>query len=172
MANLDRRLIPFIEMLTELGLDWLAFELIDGVRRGREPAVSPEVLKLAREHVRTGKSEVTEYDGSIAVESDPLVGDEQLDWVARYVDERIYATLTEMAIALDNIDRIVDSTREDQATIAPLPDTMPQAAIVLLDGDEQMKVGRHQIEEAQTQIPILREALAKWLASTRQDLAQ
>lgn len=54
MVTLDRRLIPFLEMLTEEGLDWLAFELIDGVRRGREPEEAPEALADARELVQRG----------------------------------------------------------------------------------------------------------------------
>jgi hypothetical protein len=40
------------------------------------------------------------------------------------------------------------------------------------NGEEDRQVGRAQVEEAQGQLPKLREALASWLASTRADLAE
>ena len=56
MAILDPRLIPFIEMLADLGLDWLAFELIEGVRRGEEPVETEDALALVRQRIRTRDS--------------------------------------------------------------------------------------------------------------------
>jgi hypothetical protein len=171
MAILDRRLIPFIEMLTELGLDWLVFELVDGIRRGRESEESAESLKLAREHVRSGKIELAEREPGASVEAEPLVGDEQLDWVANFVDERLTATLAEMAASLDNIDGIVGPIRHEAAVKPFQADAAPSPALVLLDGEEQRKVGRPQLEEARAQLPKLREALASWLASAQTGLA-
>ena len=49
MAILDRRLIPFIEMLAELGMDWLAFELMEGIRLGREPVAREDELARLRQ---------------------------------------------------------------------------------------------------------------------------
>ena len=51
MAVLDPRLLPFIEMLAELGMDWLVFELVDGIRRGDEPAEDEYALTLARQQI-------------------------------------------------------------------------------------------------------------------------
>jgi hypothetical protein len=65
MAILDRRLIPFIEMLADLGLDWLAFELIDGIRRGREPEESAKALMVARERVRAGEVKLVEREPAL-----------------------------------------------------------------------------------------------------------
>lgn len=172
MAILDRRLIPFIEMLTELGLDWLVFELVDGIRRGRELEESAELLKLAREHVRSGKTDLAEREPGATVEPEPLLGDKQLDWAARYVDERLTATLAEMAASLDNIDGIVGPICDEEAAKAFQADAAPSPALVLLDGEEQRKVGRPQVEEAQGHLPKLRGALASWLASPQTGLAQ
>ena len=52
MAILDPRLLPFIEVLAELGMDWLAFELVDGVRRGKEPVEDEAALRRARDRTR------------------------------------------------------------------------------------------------------------------------
>lgn len=48
MAVLDPRLMPLIEMLTTVAADWLAFELIDGNRRGREVEETANALTIAR----------------------------------------------------------------------------------------------------------------------------
>jgi hypothetical protein len=168
MAILDRRLIPFIEMLTDLGLDWLAFELVDGIRRGREPEETAEALIVAREQVRAGKVNAVKSEPAVGIETEPLLGDDQLEWTARYVDERLRETLAEMMVSLDNIDGIVGLPPDKVVA-----DTHPgAAAIVLRDGDEDRKVGRPQVEEARNQLLKLRGALASWLASTRTDIAQ
>ncbi len=166
MAILDRRLIPFIEMLTELGLDWLAFELVDGVRRGREPEESTEALMLARLRVRSGKVEIVEREQVASVDAEPLLGDDQLDWAAHYVDERLTETLAEMSASLENIDGIVEPSLPEE-----IADGHPTPTIILLVGDDDRKVGRAQVKEAQAQLPKLREALSSWLASTRTDTA-
>jgi hypothetical protein len=168
MAILDRRLIPFIEMLADLGLDWLAFELVDGIRRGLEPEEPAEVLIMARELVRAGEVNIFKSEPAAGIETEPLVGDDQLDWAARYVDERFKEALAEMLASLDNIDGIVGAPADKAAA-----DTHPgAAAIVLRDGDQDRKIGRAQVEEARNQLLKLSEELASWLASTRTDIAQ
>ena len=51
MAILDPRLLPLLETLAASGADWLAFEIVDGVRRGREPEEpeEPEARVVRRE---------------------------------------------------------------------------------------------------------------------------
>jgi len=73
-----------------------------------------------------------------------------------------------MSASLDNIDGIVGATGDEEATAA----RPAAAALVMRNGEEDRQVGRAQVEEAQGQLPKLREALASWLASTRADLAE
>lgn len=49
MAILDARYLPFIEILTELGMDWLASDRIEGIPRGNEPLEDEHALAQARE---------------------------------------------------------------------------------------------------------------------------
>ena len=44
MAILEARLLPLIETLAEAGADWLAFEVVDGIRAGR---VAEEHLEMS-----------------------------------------------------------------------------------------------------------------------------
>ncbi len=164
MAILDPRLIPFIEMLTELGLDWLAFELIEGVRRGQEPVETEAALALARQRVRTRDPEKFTHIPGDSVEGEPLLGDVQLEWTVRYVAERLNATLTEMSKSIDALDAIVASGRLGQTET-----TEASADLVLLDVEHERRSSRTQVEEARAQLPKLRHSLDNWLASTRSD---
>ena len=170
MAILDRRLIPLIEMLTELGIDWLAFELMEVIRLGREPVEGEDQLALARQVARHGKAEtfksVTfEGDPEDSVLAEPLLGDGQLEWAARYVGERIEAVLAEMFASIGALDDIVASGRDRSAK-----DGEASTVLVLLDAEADQPVGVTQIEEAQAHVAQLRRSLASWLASVRPDL--
>ena len=170
MAILDRRLIPLIEMLTELGIDWLAFELLEGIRLGREPVEGEDQLALARQAARHGTAEtfkaVTfEGDPEDSVFAEPLLGDIQLEWAAHYVGNRIEAILAEMSASIGALDEIVASGRDRAAT-----DDKASTVLVLLDTEEDQPVGVTQIAEAQARVTQLRRSLANWLESTRPDL--
>ena len=168
MAILDRRLTPIIEMLAELGMDWLAFELIEGVRRGQELVENEDALELARQwRRRTREAENFARNPEDSVEGEPLLGDAQLEWAAGYVHERLEATLAEMSASLGALDKIVVSGREPQTKT-----TEPSAVLVLLDAEEDRKVSRTQVEEAQAQLPKLSESLEAWLTSMRSDHSQ
>jgi hypothetical protein len=51
MAKIDPRLLPLIEALSASGADWLAFEILDGIRTGRRAEDSEEELRDARRAV-------------------------------------------------------------------------------------------------------------------------
>lgn len=167
MAMMDQRLIPFIEMLIELGMDWLAFELIEGVRRGQEPIEKEDALALARQKARTGSAEKFARNPGDSVVEDPLVGDNQLEWAARSVSERLEATLAEISASLCALDEMVASDREGQAKIAE-----HSAVLVLIDEEQDREVSRTQVEEAQGQLDGLRQSLETWLVSTQSDIDQ
>lgn len=170
MAILDPRLIPLIELLAELDLDWLAFELIEGVRRGREPSETKSALAIARRLSRISDPRKFKPNPTDRIEEEQplgvaqLVGDAQLVWAVSYVTERFEAALAEMSESLDALDEIVLSDR-----IGLVDATESSAVLVLLDGEEERKVDRTRVKEAQAQLPNLQQSLENWLTSTRSD---
>ena len=96
MAILNQRLVLLIETLKELGVDWLAFELIDSIRRGEEPEEDERALALTRE--RAGTAHPTAMEQSPWADAGPKAYSDngQLDWAVRYTHERLAATLTEI----------------------------------------------------------------------------
>ncbi len=172
MAVFDPRLSPLIEALAGAGLDWLAFEVVEGIRRGREPEESAEALKRARENAERGELQRIEADAPLYSESIPLVGDEQLHWAADYVAERLDMAMKEMATSLENIDRLAGSSRPGRPARAEEVNGTPSATIVLVDGDQQWKVGRTQVQEAASGLPELRDALSAWLSAARTGLLE
>lgn len=169
MATIDPRLIPLIGMLADIGLDWLVFEIMEGIRRGREPLESPEALRLAREQVRQGE-QVRPVSKGKAGDFAPLVGDEQLEWAARHVADRIDAALRELDAAIGNLDDIMSSDAPGKgrdglsaATAAPLAPVI----VALADGDDVRKISRSDVAEASADLPALRDALDRWLQAAR-----
>ena len=167
MAILDRRLIPFIEMLTELGIDWLAFELMEGIRLGRVSVENESELRLVPHWAGHGKAVTFEGDPEDGALAELLLGDSQLEWAARYVGERLEAVLAEMSASIGALDEIVASGRDRPAKIAEA-----STMLVLLNPDEDRPVGVTEIEEAQTHLAQLRQSLEDWLANSRPDLDQ
>lgn len=162
MAILDRHLTPFLEMLSELDLDWLVFEIIDGIRRGQELEETEDALALARGDITSGDAKRIVYDSEDNDEGKPILGDDQLEWAAQYVKERLEATLAEMGASLDNLDDIIAAGR-DQST----EDAGFSTTLVLGEGEEGLKVDRARVKKAQAELPKLQQALTEWLTSTR-----
>ena len=169
MAILDPRLLPFIEVLAELGMDWLAFELVDGVRRGKEPVEDEAALRRARDRAwrASDAEEDTERFGSPGGTATPILGDDQLEWAARYVDERLRAAVDQIAHSLDALDEIV-------AGLDARPSDTPVATTrLVLRGDESADtVGRAEVDGARARLPALREALDAWVRHERLDPRQ
>ena len=169
MAILDPRLLPFIEVLAELGMDWLAFELVDGVRRGKEPVEDEAALRRARDRTRRASDvgEDKEQFGSAGGAATPLLGDDQLEWAARYVDERLRAAFDQIAHSLDALDEIV-------AGLDARPSDAPMATTrLVLRGDESAyTVGRAEVDGARVRLSALRVALDAWVLSERSDSRQ
>ena len=162
MAILSQRLVPLIEILTELGVDWLAFELIDGIRRGEEPEEDERELALTRERAGTAHPvEMRQYrpadDGP-----KPYADDGQLEWAVRYICERLGATLAEMTDSIDVLDEIVDDGDAKRSLRSHA------SAVLVLDGGEHA-VGRAQVKAAQARLSELRKALDAWVNSTRSE---
>lgn len=170
MAIVNPRLIPFIEMLAELGVDWLAAELIDGIRRGQEPTEEEDALAQARQRARAKQVEKISPAFRDSVAAEPLPGYRQLEWAADYVYARVEATLAEMSASISALDEIVASDSEGHVK-APA-----SVNLVLRDGDANAEEGqsasRADVEAARAQLSDLRSALDAWLDSSQSDTDQ
>ncbi len=169
MAILDPRLLPLIDVLAQVGMDWLAFELVEGVRRGEEPVEDGSALRRARDRAKrtSDASEQTERFAAPTAAATPFQGDDQLEWAVRYVEERLFAALDQMAESLDALDEIVSG--------ADAPSTVTRTATtrLLLRGHDRVDaIGRLEVDRARTQLPALRVALDSWLGNERSDSPQ
>ena len=164
MAILNQHLVALIELLTELGIDWLAFELIEGIRRGEEPLEDERTLALARYRAGDQHREETVEHPWANYEPRPIPDVSQSEWAARYVVERLGATLAQMTYSLDLLDEIVDDRDVDES-----PGSRPSAVLILLVGGEEVAVDRAGIAAAHARLPELREALDAWVVRARSE---
>lgn len=171
MAVVNPSLIPFIEMLAELGIDWLAVELFDGIRRGQEPMEEDDALAQSRPRARAKQVEELPPGFHDSVAAEPLVGHRQLEWAADYVYARVEATLAEMSASISALDEIVASDSEGQVRR-----TSASVTLVLRDGDANAEEGRStsrtDVEAARAKLSELRSVLDAWLDSNQSDTDQ
>ena len=151
-------------MTAELGMDWLAFELVEGVRRGDEPPEDGFTLRGIRERAN-GPSDVlenTERFPSPVGPATPFLGDDRLEWAVRYVGERPRAALDEMACSLDTLDEIVSGV-DARPSVAPIPTTR----LILRSDDRVDSVDRAKVEGTRGRLSTLQGALDSWLLNER-----
>ena len=162
--------MELIDALSEVGLGWLAFELVDGVRRGIEPVESPDTLSIVRKRIRDGVAEVVEPQPEAREESDQLTGDRQLIWAAEYVQARIEQSLMAAKASLKLFDQVVDGDAdlETGKTIR----LMMRTSLVMQDERVEQIVNRLQVSQAMRQLGPLREALSKWIPKSEPEASQ
>ncbi|MFW2227767.1 MULTISPECIES: hypothetical protein [Rhizobium] len=163
MATLDPRLFELFETLRASQLDWMIFELMEGIQAGRHPKESPDNLARARHEVQSDSS--PEFVVSPMSEAAPISGDEQIEWAVQYVADRLDATLAELGKAADNLDTIVNGNAA-KTTIIP-KQGQQEVTIELADGDGARKLGRNDIVAASVELPGLRKELEAWSAQVR-----
>jgi hypothetical protein len=95
MAIIEPRLLPLIETLAQAGADWLAFEVLDGIRTSGMPEEHLETLAMIHGAVRSAKLENfrgekrgTTVPGSVP-QAGTIVGNDQIRWAAEYVHKRL-----------------------------------------------------------------------------------
>lgn len=163
MSVLDPRLLPLLGTLADTGMDWLAFEIVEMVRRGHEPLEAEGILKAAREKARSQvDSELATLD--IPVVAEPILGDEQIDWAADYVAARLdgvladldegYASLNAIAEVSNETFRQDDPLRSEALSGAPLR--------IALIGQEDEAIDHFSIKIARKGVLSLRRALVQW----------
>src|ERR1700688_4088418 len=109
MAILDARLVPLIETLTATGADWLAFEIIDGLRLGRVKEETLDTLQNTRETLRAAKRQKRhlEQRAILPPPAMPILGDEQIEWAAEYVTNRMVDVTIMLQAALDQLEAVL-----------------------------------------------------------------
>jgi hypothetical protein len=166
MATIDPRLIPLIETLVNSGADWLAFEILDGIRLGR-PQISPEEeVRAARDAVwsfRRGHAPPNLETREAAVA--PLVGDDQIRFAEEYTINRIFQSIAMAENSLMQLNQIADQTVE--AVAARGSRTKESVVLRWTDGEESLT--RMQAEEMRDKLPALRNALVEWSKSVRNE---
>ena len=173
MAILDQRLIPLINILFELDLGWLASELSTSIFHGQELLESEDTLAREREWIRSDHSKEFVDNPDDIVSGEPLLGDDQLEWAARYLYERFNAKIKEISASLDALDEIVVSgIKLETESTAKVSAAEAGAVSVLLSGEEGQRIDRAQLQDAQAQFEILNQSLKDWLASIRSDSEQ
>jgi hypothetical protein len=168
MATLDTRLLPLIETLAVADADWLAFEILDGLALGKVAEETRDDLQNTRSAVRSAKRQTrrSEERASPPPAAVPIVGDEQINWAADYVDKRLSDAVLMLQATLDQLEGIISG--------APTLDGSPSGSaaregvtLVLQTHDEGLSVRRREAADARATLPKLREALLAWVASTR-----
>ncbi|MEO8455559.1 MAG: hypothetical protein ABI454_10390 [Sphingomicrobium sp.] len=171
MAILDPRLLELIETLVAARLDWLAFELIEGIRSGRPPEESEEALSVARKSIRSNSQPKARGEPQVMLaEPQPIPLDEQVGWAAAYVEKRIEAALEQLQASIDALDSIVESTTEQQDPQdlpAKAGKTEQRRTLVLLHVEGDRKISRDDAAGARDDAPVLRAALAEWVMRAR-----
>jgi hypothetical protein len=161
MAVLDPRILDLIETLTAARMDWLAFELIQAIQRGRTPMESPDTLAVTRRKVREDDQPMADgHPKGASHEPQPIEGDEQIDWAAKYVAERLDATLAYLAQSIESLDAIAGNG-------AVLSEEAGDPLVVLAVGEAPRKAGRTEVNAAVAALPQLRHALEAWSAQVR-----
>ena len=166
MAVLDPRLLDLIDSLVKARLDWLAFELIDGIQIGRPASESENVLAAAREEVRSNKQPQARGESTaVTAESQPIAGDDQIEWAATFVGERLDAALAQLDASMTTLDGIIAGP-EAQPDDTKTP--YLEGSILVLAGEEQPRTSkRENVEQARIALPALKDGLALWSEQMR-----
>ena len=169
MATIDPRLLPLIETLVGSGADWLAFEILDGIRSGRPAEESAEEVSDGRSAVRSfrrhrGVPPPELEPGETFVEA--LEGDEQIQFAASYAIDRIAEAIEMARVSIRQLNQIVSRSegRTEPVDIDSADD--PRIYIRLEDSDATFT--EDQSREALKRLPELKEALLAWSRSVRQ----
>lgn len=168
MAILDPRLLPLLETLAETGADWLAFEIVDGVRRGREPEEPEDLLAAVRERVRSGQY-VKRLFSAVPPVVEPILGDDQIVWAANYVAARLDGALTDLDIGRSLIETVAEGDvgifGQSDPRLSKASQAMP--IVIALVGEFDVSIDKDSIAAAKDGIAQLKAALTHWSLEAR-----
>ncbi|MES2493703.1 MAG: hypothetical protein V4579_10540 [Pseudomonadota bacterium] len=169
MAILDSRVLELIGTLMAARLDWLAFELIEGIQVGRPAEEPEEALAAARQSIRSDAQPKARGEPQVLLTMPaPIPAGEQVEWAAAYIEERLETALDHLQASIDALDLMVESTNELEGprnlAQAASAKTEQGTALVLLDLEGDRKSSREDVAGARDDFPALRAALTEWTA--------
>ncbi len=173
MAILEPRLLPLIETLAEAGADWLAFEVVDGVRAGKVAEEPLENLAAIQDAVRSAKLENFRTEKIISAvphsvsPAVSIVGDDQIRWAVEYVYRRLSDALSMLQASFDQLQSIV-STPSPRGGVSSNVVVSNEITLIVLGDEEKFSVRKVETADAIASLENLRKALSSWEASTRE----
>src|SRR5437763_8558157 len=163
MAILEARLLPLIETLAEAGADWLAFEVLDGIRAGRVAEEHLEILKTTQEAVRSAKLENFRRERRPSAvpasvpPAPPIIGDDQIRWAAAYVHKRLSDALLMLQASLDQL-QIFVRTPTNRDEVSPDLGSSNEVTLSIQTDEEKFGITRAEITNAIGALDDLRNA--------------
>ena len=169
MATIDTRLLPLIEVLATVDADWLAFEILEGLRHGRVAEETHEDLQITQRLVRatTRATRRSEVHASPPPSAEPITGDEQINWAVTYVSNRIVDVLSTLEATFDQLDAILFTELPPEGRPIPAALRDEVALVLRTDREDQLSVRRNDATNARAMVPNLQNALLTWAASVR-----
>jgi hypothetical protein len=173
MAILEPRLLPLIETLAEVGADWLAFEVVNGIRAGRVSEEPLENLAAIQNAVRSAKLENFRTEkrvGAVPPSVPPAVlitGDDQIRWAAEYVYKRLSDTLSMLRASLDQLQSIAPKPAPRDG-VAPESGATNEITLIVEADEEKFSVQRGETANAIAALESLGKALSSWESSARE----
>lgn len=166
MATIDPRLIELVDTLVAAGADWLAFEIFDEIRSGKPGEESDNRDPEMHGGLRSWKDDKSSAPGPRKGDAvmKPIEGDDQIEFAASYVVDRITEAIEMTRMSLDNLNRISTKSSENSSEVDP----RPQTAITLGLEDSEFRFTRDQAEQLRRLLPELRTALSEWSIRVRQ----
>jgi len=166
MATIDPRLIELVDTLVAAGADWLAFEILDGIRSGQPEEESDNRDRGMHRSLRSWKEDKSSEPETRKREAvaKPIEGDDQIEFAASYVLDRITSAIEMTSMSLDNLNRISANSSENPSEVDP----RPQAAITLGLEDSNFRFTQDHAEQLRGLLPELRSSLSEWSLRVRQ----
>jgi hypothetical protein len=166
MAVINPRLIELIDTLVASGADWLAFEILDGIRSGMPVDESDNRDPENHHELRSWKDDRSSKPRTRIRETamKPIYGDDQIEFAAGYVVNRITEAIEMTTMSLENLNRISAESPDRAAEINP----KSEVAITLGLEDSEFRFTGDQAEKLRRLLPELRTSLSEWSARVRQ----
>jgi hypothetical protein len=164
-STIDPRLLALIETLSASGADWLAFEILESIRAGRPAEDSEEEIQRARSAVRSFRRREASPLAREVSETwfKPIAGDEQLEFAATYVIDRVSEAVAMARASFDNLDKLAAHAQKTSESAGSYDRLAPNINLRFEDTD--LVSDRTQADEASARLAELRTVVLEWLES-------
>ena len=163
MAIIDPRILSLVETLADRGMDWLVFELMEGIQDGRSPQESEEALAAARDRATENSGQYREalHRDVAPSETAPIVGDDQLRWAVGYIKERLRDTIDALDASFDCLETL--GLVNERVTGGAQGGAI---RVTFVEDESPINLTRGGLSIAREGLGALQHALDVWLADT------